>query len=100
MSVALSSSPSCSLPDFEPGKVDQEKLILFQLTADLQLVQTRLGTSQEQPEDCQRAQDLAHNVRNKLHVLQTLDSLGIIELPQRLKAMRPPVLNIAKTRVK
>jgi len=80
------------LPGFEP---EQEKLILLQLTADLHLVQNRLGTSQEQLEDCQRAQDLAHNIRNKLHVLQTLDALGLLELPAHLKAMKPPTL--AKT---
>lgn len=97
MSVALSSSFSFPLPDFKP---ESEKLILLQLTADLHVIQNRLGTPQEQPEDCQRAQDLGHNIRNKLHVLQTLDSLGVIELPAHLKAMKVPALNIAATQAR
>lgn len=70
--------------------------ILLQLTADLHLVQNRLGTAQEQSDDCQRAQDLGHNIRNKLHVLQTLDTLGVIELPAHLKTMKLPAGASAK----
>jgi hypothetical protein len=95
MSVALSSTSSCPLPDFEP---EQAKLILLQSISDLHLIQNRLGTPQEQAEDCLRAQSLAHNIRNTLHVLQTLDSFNAIELPAHLKAMKPPAFGTTKRR--
>jgi hypothetical protein len=71
----------------EPSKTEQALLILHQLIADLSLVQTRLGTSHELPDDYKQARDLGHTIRNKLQVLQMWDALGQVNLPPHLKAM-------------
>jgi len=70
-----------------PSKAEQALLVLHQLIADLSLVQTRLGTSREQPGDYERARELGHTIRNKLQVLQMWDSLGLVDLPPHLKSM-------------
>ena len=81
----LSYEASCPITAVEPRKAEQSLLILLQLVADLKLVQTRLGTSQEESGDYERAHDLGHTIRNKLQVLQIWDSLGFVDLPPHLK---------------
>jgi len=71
----------------DPDKAEQTLLALRHLVADLSLIQTRLGTSQEQPGDCKQARDLGHTIRNKLQALQMWDSLGLMQLPPHLKSM-------------
>jgi hypothetical protein len=83
----LSCETSYPINAVEPGKAEQALLVLHQLIADLSLVQTRLGTAQEQPGDYERARDLGHTIRNKLQALQIWDSLGLVDLPPHLKAM-------------
>jgi hypothetical protein len=83
----LSYEASCPSTAVEASKAEQALLVMNHLIADLSLVQTRLGTSHEQPGDYERARDLGHNIRNKLQVLQIWDSLGLVDLPPHLKAM-------------
>jgi hypothetical protein len=71
----------------KPSQAEQAMLILHQLIADLSLVQSRLGTSHELPDDYEQARLLGHNIRNKLQVLQMWDSLGLVDLPPHLKNM-------------
>lgn len=77
MSTALSSKHAYPDPLHTPDRniVIQEKMILDQLTDEMELVQKRLGTTAEQTGDCQLARDLGHAIRNKLHVLCLWESL-------------------------
>jgi len=83
----LSCETSYTSTAVDPAKAEQAMQVLHQLIADLSLVQARLGTSQEQSGDYERARELGHAFRNKLQVLQGWDALGLVNLPPHLKAM-------------
>jgi hypothetical protein len=42
-------------------------------------VQCRLGTPLELPEDYQRVQELGHDIRNKLHILNLWKELSLCD---------------------
>jgi hypothetical protein len=72
---------------FNPLKVEQDKQVLRQLVAQLDVVQNRLGTDQERLDDCELARDLGHQIRNKLHIVSMWASLGFIEMPPEIKRL-------------
>jgi len=58
--------------------VTQEWCTLHRLIEELSLVQTRLGTPLEEPNDYLVVRDLGHKIRNKLHLMQLWAELGMI----------------------
>ena len=84
MSKAPSSKRDRSDPfaPIDPTIVAREKVALFQMLSELNIVQRRLGTPAELGRDCQRARDLGHGIRNKLHLLRLWGSLGMIKPPK------------------
>ncbi len=67
-SPSLHSSGETSQED--TSRIAQQKLLLERLIKALTLIQNRLGTPWEREDDCQKARDLGHEIRNKMHVLQ------------------------------
>jgi hypothetical protein len=92
----LSYESSCPI-SVEPNKAAQTLLALFQLTADLNLVQTRLGTQREQVGDCELARNLGHTIRNKLQLLHMWESLDLVDLPPHLQSMKLDPLSGVET---
>lgn len=76
---------------FNPGKIERDKHILRQLVADLDIVQHRLGTDDERPDDCELARDLGHKIRNKLLIVSLWESLGFTEMPPETRRQITPV---------
>lgn len=91
MNAALSYRTLIFSPLFNARKTEQDKHTLCQLATDLEVVQIRLGTVNERPEDCELARDLGHKIRNKLQVLSLWESLGFTELPPKLRCQINPV---------
>jgi hypothetical protein len=87
MNAAFSYPTSVLSSLFNPRKIEQDKQILRQLVADLDVVQNRLGTDQERTDDCELARDLGHQIRNKLHIVSLWASLGFIEMPPEIKRL-------------
>ena len=81
---------------FNPGKVEEHKHVLRQLAAELEIVQNRLGTDRERPEDCDLARELGHNIRNKLLIVSLWESLGFTEMPEEIRSRIAPVAHRAQ----
>lgn len=77
---------------FNPIKIEQDKHALRQLAADLDVVQIRLGTDNERPNDCELARDLGHKIRNKLLIVSLWESLGFTEMPAEIRRYIRPVV--------
>lgn len=76
---------------FNPLKIEQDTHVLRQLAADLDVVQNRLGTDRERLEDCERARELGHEIRNKLLIVSLWESLGFTEMPPEIRRLVTPV---------
>jgi len=91
MNATFSYTTSVLSSLFNPRKIEQDKHVLRQLAADLDVVQHRLGTDKERPEDCDLARDLGHQIRNKLLIVSLWASLGFTEMPPEIRRQITPV---------
>ena len=66
------------IPVISHELVTQEWCTLHRLIEELSLVQSRLGTPLEEPNDYLLVRDLGHKIRNKLHLMQLWAELGMI----------------------
>lgn len=79
-STPYSAEHSSPDPDaVSPERLAQEWCSLHRLIQELTLVQSRLGTPLESPADYDVVQALGHQIRNKLHLVQTWQELGMIQ---------------------
>lgn len=76
---------------FNPGKIERDKYVLRQLAGELNVVQSRLGTADERPDDCELARNLGHEIRNKLLIVSLWESLGFTELPPEIRRRITPI---------
>jgi len=91
MNSAFSYEPIILSSLFNPTKTERDKQILRQLAADLDVVQNRLGTDKERPEDCDLARDLGHKLRNQMLIVSLWASLGFTEMPPEIGRLITPV---------
>ncbi|MFT3870648.1 MAG: hypothetical protein QM715_19530 [Nibricoccus sp.] len=76
---------------FNPGKIERDKHLLRQLAVELEVVQNRLGTSNERADDCELARGLGHEIRNKLLIVSLWESLGFTEMPPEIRRQIAPI---------
>jgi len=65
-------------PVVSPELVTKEWCTLHRLIEDLSLIQRRLGTPLEEPDDYMQVRELGHKIRNKLHLVQLWAELGMV----------------------